>query len=59
MKEYKRQAVKEFAEKLIFEMPVKNRLCCREYDIGYNDGYSEARFDFCASINKLLKEYEI
>lgn len=54
----RKKAVEEFAEKLKFEMPVKNCLCCREYDIGYNDGYSEARFDFYASINELLKEYE-
>lgn len=52
------QAVKEFADRLKVEAPFKSRLCCKEYDIGYNDGYSETRFDFCTLIDELLKEYE-
>ena len=51
-------AVKEFAERVKFETTVDNRLCVREYDIGYNDGYSEAYYNFHKTIDELLKEYE-
>ena len=42
-----------------FETTVDNRLCVREYDIGYNDGYSEAYYSFHKIIDELLNEYEI
>jgi hypothetical protein len=51
-------AVKEFAERVKLETTVDNRLCVREYDIGYNDGYSEAYYSFHKIIDGLLKEYE-
>lgn len=51
-------AVKEFAERIKLETTVDNRLCVREYDIGYNDGYSEAYYGFHKIIDGLLKEYE-
>nr|DAJ44876.1 MAG TPA: hypothetical protein [Caudoviricetes sp.] len=54
----KGNAVKEFAERVKFETTVDNRLCVREYDIGYNDGYSEAYYSFHKIIDGLLKEYE-
>lgn len=53
-----KQAVKEFAERVKLETTVDNRLCVREYDIGYNDGYSEAYYSFHKIIDGLLKEYE-
>lgn len=53
-----KQAVKEFAERVKLETTVNNRLCVREYDIGYNDGYSEAYYSFHKIIDGLLKEYE-
>lgn len=53
-----KQAVKEFAERVKFGTTVDNRLCVREYDIGYNDGYSEAYYSFYKIIDGLLKEYE-
>ena len=56
--EQAKQAVKEFADKLKLETIVENRLCVREYDIGYNDGYSEACYNFHNTIDDLLKEYE-
>ena len=52
------KAVKEFAERVKLETTVDNRLCVREYDIGYNDGYSEAYYSFHKIIDGLLKEYE-
>nr|DAG38858.1 MAG TPA: hypothetical protein [Caudoviricetes sp.] len=54
----KKNAVKEFAERVKFETAVDNRLCVREYDIGYNDGYSEAYYNFHKTIDEILKEYE-
>lgn len=57
-KEQVKQAVKEFAERLKIETTVGNRLCVKEYDIGYNDGYSEAYYNFHKTIDELLKEYE-
>lgn len=51
-------AVKEFAERVKLETTVDNRLCVREYDIGYNDGYSKAYYSFHKIIDGLLKEYE-
>lgn len=51
-------AVKEFAERVKLETTVDNRLYVREYDIGYNDGYSEAYYSFHKIIDGLLKEYE-
>ena len=54
----KKNAVKEFAERVKLETTVDNRLCVREYDIGYNDGYSEAYYSFHKIIDGLLKEYE-
>lgn len=54
----KGNAVKEFAERVKLETTVDNRLCVREYDIGYNDGYSEAYYSFHKIIDGLLKEYE-
>ena len=53
------QAVKEFAEELKFEMPINQRVCCREYDIGYNDGYSEALYRMVGIIDAKLKELEV
>lgn len=53
-----KQAVKEFAERVKFGTTVDNRLCVREYDIGYNDGYSEAYYSFHKIIDELLREYE-
>ena len=50
--------VKEFAERLKLETIVKSRLCVKEYDIGYNDGYSEAYYNFHNTIDELLNEYE-
>lgn len=52
------EAIKEFAERVKLETTVGNRLCVREYDIGYNDGYSEAYYSFHKIIDGLLKEYE-
>lgn len=49
---------KEFADRLKLETIVESRLCVREYDIGYNDGYSEAYYNFHNTIDELLKEYE-
>lgn len=49
--------IKKFAERLKVEVSMKERPCCREYDIGYNTGYSEAQFDFCNLVDKLLKEF--
>ena len=54
----RKNAVKEFAERVKFGTTVDNRLCVREYDIGYNDGYSEAYYSFHKIIDELLKEYE-
>ena len=54
----RKNAVKEFAERVKFGTTVDNRLCVREYDIGYNDGYSEAYYSFHKIIDGLLKEYE-
>lgn len=54
----KTNAVKEFAERVKLETTVDNRLCVREYDIGYNNGYSEAYYSFHKIIDGLLKEYE-
>lgn len=51
-------AVKEFAERVKLETTVDNRLCVREYDIGYNDGYSEAYYNFHKTIDELLEECE-
>ena len=56
--EQRKQAVKEFAERLKIEATVENRLCVKEYDIGYNDGYSEAYYNFHKTIDELLSEYE-
>lgn len=53
-----RKAVREFADRLKLETIVESRLCVREYDIGYNDGYSEACYNFHNTIDELLKEYE-
>lgn len=53
-----KNAVKEFAERVKLKTIVDNRLCVREYDIGYNDGYSEAYYSFHKIIDGLLKEYE-
>lgn len=58
VKDRETQAVKEFAERLKIETTVGNRLCVKEYDIGYNDGYSEAYYNFHKTIDELLKEYE-
>lgn len=58
LKAEKAQAVKEFAERLKIETTVENRLCVKEYDIGYNDGYSEAYYNFHKTIDELLEEYE-
>lgn len=54
----KKEIVKDFAERVKFETIVENRLCVKEYDIGYNDGYSEAYYNFHKNIDELLKEYE-
>ena len=54
----KSEAYKEFAERLKLETIVKSRLCVKEYDIGYNDGYSEAYYNFHNTIDELLNEYE-
>lgn len=53
-----KNAVKEFAERVKLKTIVDNRLCVREYDIGYNDGYSEAYYSFHKIIDELFKEYE-
>lgn len=58
IQEIKNEAVKEFSERLKIETTVRNRLCVKEYDIGYNDGYSEAYYNFHKTIDELLKEYE-